>query len=89
MLAVAMLGGAFGVVLGAHFKVFVLMPATLFASAATVVLGFGSGANLHAIFLAMLAILASLQFGFVAGGVTETYFSVRTRPPRRRRTASQ
>jgi hypothetical protein len=89
MLAVAVFGGALGVVLGAHFKVFVLMPAMLFASVATFALGFGSGANPHAIFLAMLVILASLQFGFVAGGVAETHFSARTKPPRRRWTPSQ
>jgi hypothetical protein len=89
MLAIAIFGAAVGAVLSLRYRMVVLMPAMVFASAATLAVGFASGANPHSIVLAILAILASLQFGYVAGGLAAAYLSVQTTLPHRTWTPSQ
>jgi hypothetical protein len=83
MLAVIILGAAVGLVLGAYFKMFALGPAIMLASAATVATGFINGMDAHIVVLAVLAVLVSLQVGYVVGGVAAAYFSVQTKLPHR------
>lgn len=75
MLAIAILGAALGIVLGSQFKMLVLGPAIFFALTATVAGGFMHGIDPRDIALAALAILASLQLGYVVGGVVVAYLS--------------
>lgn len=89
MLAIAIFGAAVGAVLGSRYKMAVLVPAMVFVSVATFAFGFGSGANPHSIALAILTILVSLQFGYVAGGVVASYLNVQTKLPHRTWTPSQ
>jgi hypothetical protein len=89
MLAIAIFAGAFGAVFGTHCKILVLIPAMLFALAATFAVGFVSGANPHTVFLAMLAILASLQLGYFAAGIAATYLWAPTKLSHRGWTSSQ
>jgi hypothetical protein len=89
MLAMAIFGAAVGALLGSQFKMFVLGPAILFALSVTVAAGFARGLDLHDIALAVSAILASLQFGYIAGGVAASFFSVQTKLSHRSWTPSQ
>ena len=50
--------------------------AMLFATASTVAVSFANGVNLLTSFLAVLAVLTSLQCGYV-GGVVAAYFAAR------------
>jgi hypothetical protein len=89
MLAIIVLGTAVGAILGSHFKIFILGPAFLLASSATVVAGLIGKVDAHTIVLALLAILAALQFGYVVGGVAAASLSVQTNLPNRTWTPSQ
>jgi hypothetical protein len=80
--AIAISGFVAGAILGSRFRIFVLAPATLFATVSTVALSFANGVNLLTSFLAVLAVLASLQCGY-AGGVVATYFAARIKSPHR------
>jgi hypothetical protein len=82
-LAMAIFGATVGAFLGSQFKMFVLGPATFFALSVTVAAGFARGLGLHEIALVVLAILASLQFGYIAGGVAALFFSMPTKLPYR------
>jgi hypothetical protein len=89
MILIIILGAVAGAVLGSHFRVFVLGPAILLVSAATVTACFTRGIDAHTIVLDALAVLLSLQFGYVIGGVAATYFRVQTKLPRPTWTPSQ
>jgi hypothetical protein len=89
MLAIAIFGAAVGVVLGSRYKMIVLVPAMVLASVATFAVGFASGADPHSIVVAILAIVVSLQFGYVSGGVAAAYLNVQTKLPHRTWTQSQ
>jgi hypothetical protein len=65
-----------GAVLSLRFRVFVLGPATLFAAISTVAISFASGLSGGIIILAVLAVMASLQCGYVAG-VAAAYLAAR------------
>jgi hypothetical protein len=71
---------ATGAILGSRFRVFVLLPAILFAIMSTVAVCLANGVNLLTSFLAVLAVLASLQCGYV-GGVVAAYFAARIKLP--------
>ena len=70
MVTIVIFGAALGAVLGSHFKVFVLGPAMLFAAAAALAVDFVRDVSPSTIVFAIVAILASLQFGYLAGGIT-------------------
>jgi len=72
-----------GAILGSYFRVFVLVPAMLFATVGAVAVSFANGVNLITSFLAVLMILASLQCGYVGGGVA-AYFAARIKLPHQR-----
>jgi hypothetical protein len=74
--AIVISGFVAGAILGSRFRVFVLAPAMLFATVSTVAVSFANGVNLFTSFLAVLAVLASLQCGYV-GGVVAAYFAAR------------
>jgi hypothetical protein len=71
-----------GAILGSRFKVFVLVLAILFAIISTVAVNLANGVNLLTSFLAVSAVLASLQCGYV-GGVVAAYFAARSKLPHR------
>jgi hypothetical protein len=54
----------------------------LFATVGTVASSFANGVNLLTSFLAVLAVLASLQGGYLCGGVA-AYFAARIKLPHR------
>ena len=81
--AIVIFGFVAGAILGSRFRVFVLAPAMLFASVSTVSVSFANGVNLLTSFLAVLAVLASLQCGYV-GGAVAAYFAARIKLPHRR-----
>ena len=58
-----------GIILGSNFTVFILAPAILLTAAATLAAGFANDADFGVIVFAMLAMLASLQVGYFAGGI--------------------
>ena len=74
MILIIILGAGAGVVLGTHFRVFVLGPAVLLVSPATLTACFTRGIGAHTIVLTALAVLFSLQFGYVMGSLAATYF---------------
>jgi hypothetical protein len=82
--AIVISGFVTGAILGSRFRVFVLVPAILFGIISTVVVSLASGVNLLTSFLAVLAVLTSLQCGYV-GGVVAAYFAARM-PHRAKRT---
>ena len=67
MLLLSIFGLIVGVILGTRFRVLVLVPVIFFAAttiiAASVVKGFGVGMTL----VALLTLLASVEFGYLAG----------------------
>src|SRR5262245_49617584 len=67
--ALAISGFVAGAILGSRFRVFVLAPAMLFATVSTVAVSLANSVNLLTSFLAVLAVLASLQCGYVGGVV--------------------
>ena len=80
MIAIVIFGVGLGAVLGSYFKIFVLGPAILFAAAATLAVDFVREVSPSTIVLAIVAILASLQFGYLAGGIATAYLSMRFKP---------
>jgi hypothetical protein len=80
--AIVISGFVAGAILGSRFKVFVLAPAMLFAAVSTVAINFANGVNLLTSFLAVLAVLTSLQCGYV-GAVAAAYLAARIKLPHR------
>jgi hypothetical protein len=68
-----------GVVLGLRFKVFVLAPAMLLATAVTIASGIMRGHAPSFVALATLGTLVSLQIGYLVGSVL-LYLPMRTTP---------
>jgi hypothetical protein len=69
-----------GAILGSCFRVFVLAPAILFGAVSTVAVSFANGVNLLTSVVAVLAVLASLQCGYL-GGVVAAYLAARIKLP--------
>jgi hypothetical protein len=65
---------ALAIILGSSFTVFILGPATVLTAAATLAVGFANADFRVAIF-ATLAMLASLQVGYVTGALAAAYLS--------------
>jgi hypothetical protein len=67
-----------GVVLGLRFKVFVLAPAMLLATAVTIASGIMRGHAPSFVALATLGTLVSLQIGYLVGSVLQGCLPMRT-----------
>jgi hypothetical protein len=80
--AIVISGFMAGAILGSRFRVFVLVPAMLFATVGTAAVSFANGVSLLTSVLAVLAVLASLQCGYV-GGLVAAYFAARIKLPHR------
>jgi hypothetical protein len=80
--AIVIFAFAAGIILGTRFRVFVLAPAILFAIISTVPITFANGISGGASVLVALAVIVSLQCGYVAG-VAAAYFAERSKLPRR------
>ena len=80
--AIVISGFVAGAILGSLFRVFVLVPAMFFATVGTAAVSFANGVNLLTSVLAVLAVLASLQCGYV-GGLVAAYFAARIKLPHR------
>lgn len=63
-----------GIMLGLRFKVFVLAPAILIATAVTTV----SGRGLNVITLTTVGVIASLQIGYIVGAILQVYLPAKT-----------
>jgi hypothetical protein len=70
-----------GVLLGLRFKVLVLVPASLLATAVITVSGFVRGHEPGMIALTVFGAVASLQIGYFVGGILLERTVVRYRPP--------
>ena len=71
MIIVLIVSTIAGVILGLRFKVFVLGPATLLATAAITVSGLASGREPRMIALTVFGTVASLQIGYFVGGILQ------------------
>ena len=67
MVAFSVIGTIAGVVLGLHFKVFVLAPAFLLIAAVIISSGIVTGHSSFSVALAMSGTLASLEIGYLVG----------------------
>jgi hypothetical protein len=69
MVSLMVLGALFGAPLGMHFRVLVLVPAMLIAVALVTAIGVASDEGVRALAVTVIAVAASLQAGYIAGGV--------------------
>jgi hypothetical protein len=69
-----------GVMLGLRFRVLILGPASLLATAVITVSGFVSGHEPRMIALTVFGAVASLQIGYLVGGILLARTVVRYRP---------
>lgn len=70
MLAVFIFGTVCaGAALGSRYKVFVLLPAMLLASAASIIAGIAIGYDTRTIVAATLAMLTVMQLGYITGAM--------------------
>lgn len=82
MLAILIFGISAGAILGSRFTIFVFVPVIIFASGAAVIGGIVSSYDARVIAFAELTVLASLQFGYIAGGILAEYFGEQTKSRR-------
>jgi hypothetical protein len=78
--AIVISGFVFGCVLGLRFRVFVLGPALVVAAISTAAINSANGFGGGRIVLAVLAVMVSLQCGYVVG-LGASYITERTRLP--------
>ena len=71
MLTLGIFGVIVGAILGARFRVLVLAPVIFFAAATIIAAGFVSGFGVGLSLVALLVILTSLEFGYLAGTALE------------------
>jgi hypothetical protein len=71
MTAFLLTGAIVGLILGLRFRVLVLIPAILLATA--VIILSGSGQKLSVIVLTLVGTVVSLQIGYVVGGVLRSF----------------
>jgi hypothetical protein len=67
MLLLSIFGLTVGAILGTRFRVLVLVPVIFFVAVTIVVAGFVNGFSVRTFLVALLVMLASLQFGYLAG----------------------
>jgi len=71
MIGFLAIGAVFGIILGLRFKVLVLVPATLLATAVVTAVGLLDGQHFRVIALTVVGAAALLQVGYVVGCVLE------------------
>jgi hypothetical protein len=79
MLTIMVFAAAIGIILGSYCRILVLLPMILLISGATFAAGFGSKVDVTTFAFVLLAIVATLQIGYVVGGIAGVYFSMRTK----------
>jgi H+/Cl- antiporter ClcA len=67
MLPLSIFGVTVGTILGTRFRVLVLVPVIFCAAAAIIAIGFINGFGVGTSLVALLVILASIEFGYLAG----------------------
>jgi hypothetical protein len=67
MLPLSIFGVIVGAILGARFRVLVLAPVIFFAAATIIAAGFVNGFGADTSLIALLVILTSIEFGYLAG----------------------
>ena len=77
MLPLGIFGVIVGAILGARFRVLVLAPVIFFAAATIIAAGFVSGFGVGPSLVALLVILASIEFGYLAGRFGAGYILLR------------
>jgi hypothetical protein len=79
MLTVILFAAAIGIILGSNCRIHVLGPTILLISGATFTAGFGLKVDFTTIALVLLAIVATLQIGYVVGGIASVYLTMRSK----------
>jgi hypothetical protein len=69
ILAIVIVGFVVGTILSLRFRALVLLPALLFAAITTVAICFANRTGAGIVVLAVLAVMGSLQCGYLAGSV--------------------
>ena len=77
MLAILIFGTGVGVVVGLRYTVFALVSVILFAAATVIIIALVSHYEARAVGIFILAVMASLQFGYFIGGLLAEYFGER------------
>jgi hypothetical protein len=67
MLALTIFGVTAGAIVGTRFRVLVLVPVIFFAAATIIAAGFVNGFGVRTSLVALLVVLASVEFGYLAG----------------------
>jgi hypothetical protein len=67
MLPLGIFGVTVGAILGTRFRVLVLVPVIFFAAATIIAIGFVNGFGVGTSLVALSVILASIEFGYLAG----------------------
>jgi hypothetical protein len=89
MMLLGLLGTLVGMVLGMHYRVFILFPATALAWAALAAAGIVLNDGLLPVVASMLLVATTLQFGFLVGITTRTLVASARSPVRREAQASR
>jgi hypothetical protein len=79
MFTVILFAAAIGIILGSNCKILVLVPTILLMSGATFAAGFGLKVDFTTVAFVLLAIVATLQIGYVVGGTAGVYLSERSK----------
>ena len=79
MLTIILFAAAIGIILGSKCGILVLVPTISLISGATFAAGFRSNVDLTTIAFVLLAIVATLQIGYVVGGIAGVYLSMRSK----------
>jgi hypothetical protein len=66
----AVIGAVVGIVLGLRYKVLILVPATMFAMIAAIIVGVAHADRFWSIVLMTVELIIAIQFGYLAGIVT-------------------
>jgi hypothetical protein len=78
MVLLIIFGVTIGAILGTRFRVFVVVPAIFFAAAIVVAIGYVNGLSGRTLSLALLAMLVSLELGYLVGCLGRPILSAQT-----------
>ena len=82
MVLLIIFGVTIGAILGTRFRVFVVVPAIFFAAAIVVAIGYVNGLSGRTLWLALLAMLVSLELGYLVGCFGAAYLVGPDKPRR-------
>lgn len=82
MVLLIIFGVTIGAILGTRFRVFVVVPAIFFAAAIVVAIGYVNGLSGRTLSLALLAMLVSLELGYLVGCFGAAYLVGPDKPRR-------